>query len=72
MNESRTRCLRKINRTVAHNTLLTYPDFNETFKTCTGTIVFHLGAVISKKGKLVAFYNIKLTGSQNNYTVTDK
>ena len=31
---------------MAHDTLLTYPDFNETFKTHTDASAFQLGAVI--------------------------
>ena len=37
---------------MAHNTLLTYPDFNETFKIHTNASAFQLGAVISQKGNL--------------------
>ena len=32
---------------LAHDTLSTYPDFNETFKILTNASVFQLGAVIS-------------------------
>ena len=37
----------KIKRIVARDTLLTYPDFNENFKTHTDASAFQLGAVIS-------------------------
>ena len=59
----------KINRIVAHNNLLTYPDFNETFKIHTDASVFQLGVVISQKGKPIAFYSRKLTDAQQRYTV---
>ena len=36
-----------IKRFLAHDTLSTYPDFNETFKILTNASVFQLGAVIS-------------------------
>ena len=48
-------------RIVARDTLLTYPDFNEAFKTHTNASAFQLGAVISQKVKLIPFYSIKLT-----------
>ena len=53
----------KIKRIVARNTLLTYPDFNETFKIHTDDSLFQLGVVISQKDKPIAFYSIKLTGA---------
>ena len=40
----------KIMRIVACDTLLTYPKFNETFKTHADASAFQLGAVISQKG----------------------
>ena len=45
----------KINRIVTHDTLLTYPYFNETFKIHTDASTFQLVAVISHKGKPIAF-----------------
>ena len=49
--------------------LLTYPYFNETFKTHKNVSAFQFGAVVSQKGKLVALYSRKLTDSQKRYTV---
>ena len=60
----------KIKRIVAHNTLLTYPDFNETFKIHTDASALQLGAIIIQKGKPIAFYSIKLTDAQQRYTLT--
>ena len=60
----------KIKRIVAHDTLLTYPDFNETFKIHTDASTFQLGALISQKGKPVALYSRKMTYTQQWYTVT--
>ena len=60
----------KIKRIVARDTLLTYPDFNETFRIHTDASVFQLGVVISQKGKPIAFCSRKLSGSQQHYTVT--
>ena len=60
----------KIKRIVARDTLLTYPDFNETFKIYTDASAFRLGVVIIHKDKHIAFYSGKLTDSQKSYTVT--
>ena len=54
---------------MARNTLLTYLECNETFKIHTDASAFQLGAVISQKGKNIAFYGRKLTDSQQQYTV---
>ena len=57
---------------MARDALLTYPNFIETFKIHTNITAFQLGAVISQKGKNIAYYSNKLTASQQRYTVTDK
>ena len=57
---------------VAHDTLLTYTDFNETFKINTNDSALKLGAFITQKGKPIAFYSRKLTVSQQSYTVTER
>ena len=62
----------KIKWTVTRNTLLTYPDFNETFKIHTNSSAFQLGEVIIQKVKPTALYSIKITDTQQRYTVTDK
>ena len=49
---------------MVRDNLLTYPDFNETFKINTDTSAFQLGAVIKQKDKPIAFYIRKLTDSQ--------
>ena len=62
----------KIKRIVAYNTLITYPDFNETFKIHSDARVFQLGMVISHKYKSINFYSRKLTGDHKRYTVNEK
>ena len=57
---------------VAHNTLSTYPYFNETFQIHTDASAFQLGAFISQKGKPIGFYSRKLTDTQQRYTVTER
>ena len=56
---------------MARDTLLTYPDFNQTFKIHTDASAFQLVAVIIQKGKTIAFYSRKLTYAQQRYTVTE-
>ena len=57
---------------MARDTLLTYLDFNETFKMHINDSKFQLGVVIIQKGKPIAFYNRKLTDAQKRYTVPEK
>ena len=57
---------------MARDTLLTYPNFNETFKIHTNASAYQLGAVISQKGKPITFYSRKLTDAQQRYTVTER
>ena len=55
---------------LARDTLLTYPDYNETFKSHTNYSAFQLGAVIIQKGRTIASYNRTLNFVQQWYTVT--
>ena len=57
---------------MARDTLLTYPGFNELFKIHTEARTFQLGELISQRGKLIAFYRIKVTDAQQRYTVTKR
>ena len=52
--------------------MLAYPDFTQRFDLHTDTSDYQLGAVISQKGRPIAFYSRKLTGAQTRYTVTEK
>ena len=61
-----------IKQAVAHDTLLSYPDFNKRFDIHTDAINYQLEAVISQDGKPIYFYRRKLTGFQTQYTVTEK
>ena len=62
----------EIKRIVACDTLLTYPEFNEKNKIHTNASALQLEVVISKKGKPIAFYSIKLNDDQQWYTVTNR
>ena len=59
----------EIKRIVEHDTLLIYPDFNETFKMHTDASAFQLGVVVIQKGKPIAFYSRKLTDDHIRYIV---
>ena len=62
----------KIKRILARNNLLTYPDFNETFKIHIDARAFQLGAVTRQKGKPIHLYSRELTDDQKRYTVIDR
>ena len=62
----------KINWILARDSLLTDPELNETFKIYDNAIAFQLGAVISHKGKHIAFYSRKLIDAQKRYTFTKR
>ena len=62
----------KIKRVVSKETLLAYPDFNDTFEIHTDASDRQLGAVISQKGRPIAFYSRKLSGAQTRYTTTER
>ena len=57
----------KVKRVISKETLLAYPDFNEEFEIHTDASDYQLGAVISQKGKPIAFYSRKLQDEQKNY-----
>ena len=57
MDTSQTICFRQNKRIVAHDTLLTYTDFNDPFKIHTDASAFQVGAIIGQKDKPIAFYS---------------
>ena len=57
---------------ISKETLLAYPDFNDEFVIHTDASDLQLGAVISQKGKPIAFYSRKLKPEQTRYTTTEK
>jgi hypothetical protein len=61
-----------IKKVVAKETLLVYPNFNETFDIHTDASDRQLGAVISQAGLPIAFYSRKLNNAQKNYTTTER
>ena len=59
-------------RILSKGTLLAYPNFEEPFKIHTDVSDTQLGAVISQKGKPMAFYSRKLLPAQTLYMTTEK
>ena len=57
---------------IRREVLKVYPDFNAPFEIHTDASRLQLGAVISQKGKPIAFYSIKMNSAQQNYTTTEK
>ena len=57
---------------ISKEVLLAYPDFNEEFVIHTDASHTQLGAVISQRGKPIAFYSRKLKPEQTRYTTTER
>ena len=66
------RCFDAIKRVIGREVLLGYPDFISPFEIYTDASKFQLGAVISQKGKPIAFYSRQMNSGQHNYTTTEK
>ena len=59
-------------RVIGCEVLLAYPDFNAPFEIHTDASKLQIGAVISQKGKPIAFYSQNMKSAQKNYTATEK
>ena len=57
---------------IAREVMLAYPDFTQPFQIHTDASHYQLGAVISQKGKPIAFYSRKLNPAQTRYTTTER
>jgi hypothetical protein len=64
--------LDKICLLMAANALAGYPDHNKRFNVCTDASDFQLGTCIFQEQRLVAYFLLKLTKSQQNYTTMEK
>ena len=51
--------------------MLAYPDYSEPFEIFTDASTRQLGAVITQKGRPLAFLSRKLSAAQEKYTVTE-
>ena len=61
-----------IKKVISKETLLVYPNFNETFQIHTDASHRQMGAVISQKGMPIAFWSKKLKDAQVRYTTTER
>ena len=66
------KCFDAIKCVIGREVLLACPDFNAPFETHTDASKLRIGAVISQKGKPIAFCCRKMNSAQQNYTTTDK
>ncbi len=62
----------KMRLLMAANALAAYPDHNKWFNVYTDASDFQLGACIIQEGRPVAYFSLKLTKSQQNYTTMEK
>ena len=62
----------EMKKLISKEALLAYPDFNEEFVIHTDASHTQLGAVISQRGKPIAFYSRKLKPEQTRYTTTER
>ena len=62
----------KMKKIISKEIMLVYPNFNETFEIHTDASKTQLGAVVSQKGKPIAFYSRKLSPAQTRYTTTER
>ena len=62
----------EMKRIIGRDALLAYPDFDDEFIIHTDASKTQLGAVISQKGRPIAFYSRKLSDAQTRYTTTER
>ena len=70
--EEHNKAFKKIKKTMARDTLLIFPDFNQKFDIHTDASKIQLGAIISQNGKPIAFYSRKLNPAQTRYSTTER
>ena len=57
------KCFDSIKRVIGREVLLAYPDFNAPFEIHTDASKLKIGAVVSQKGKPIAFYSLKINSA---------
>ena len=57
---------------IGREVFLAYPDLDDMFEIHNDASKLQIGAVISQKGKRIAFYSWKMNSAQQNYTTTEK
>ena len=63
---------KELNRTVSAEMLLSYTDWKMPFTVHADSSNKQLGAVIIQNSKHIAFFSIRLSKPQRNYTTTEK
>ena len=66
------KCFEDIKRVIGRELFLAYPDFNALFGIHYDASKLQISAVISQKGKPIAFYSRKMNSAQQNYITTEK
>ena len=66
------KCFDANKRVIGREVFLAYPDFNAPFKIHTDASKLQIVAVISQKGKPIAFHSRRMNSAQHNYTTTEK
>jgi hypothetical protein len=66
------KAFKEICNTIAHQVLLTYPDFSKPFDIFTDASDYQLGAVIAQEPWPIAFYSRKLNPAQRNCKTMEK
>ena len=66
------KCFNAIKRVIGREVMLAYLDFNAQLEIHNDASKLQLGAVVSQKGKPIAFYSRKVNRDQQNYTTTEK
>ena len=61
----------KVKETLARDVMLAYPTYGELFEIYTDASSLQLGAVITQKGRPLAFFSRKLSETQRKYSVTE-
>jgi hypothetical protein len=61
-----------IKKMIARDVMLAYPDYSDVFEIFTDASTRQLGAVITQKGRPIAFFSRKLSTAQQKYTVTEQ
>ena len=66
------KCFDAIKCVIGREVLFAYQDFNALFEIHNDASKLQIGAVISQKGKPIAFYSQNMNSAQQNYTTTEK
>ena len=61
----------RVKAIMTREVILAYPDYSELFEIYTDASTKQLGAVITQKGRPIAFFSRKLSDAQTRYSVTE-